>query len=216
MPKDMYAAGITVEEESPETDKKYAEYKVKFHIFVKHNDDYALPDDSWGDWYGSMKMRRDIEDLIGESDVYPNNKYRIKYSMNSFISDDYLETNEKIDDNYYIRAGSAIYDTYQKNAYKNIDYISFYIFSSSIPKLNKNISIWIKKKEGPDFRYSSSGPTIAKDFYHFSLPNKLKKNACKYMQKIYLEYNFNEVLSNFNTNFQGSISLESKKNYMCI
>lgn len=216
MPKDMYAAGITFEEESSETDKKYVEYKVKFHIFVKHNDDYALPDDSWGDWYASMKMQRDMRDLVGKTEVYPDNDFRMKYSMNSFISNDYLEVDENIDDNYYIRAGSAIYDKYQKNVYKNIDYISYYIFSGSIPKANKNISIWIKKRKGPDFKYSSSGPKIAKDFYHFSLPNQLKKNSCKYMQKVYLEYNWNEILGNFNTNFQGSISLESKKNYICI
>ena len=203
MPKDMYGAGVTIEEVSPETDERFAQYKVKFHLFVKHNDDYALPEDRWGDWFGASKMQDEIEQVIGKDEVPLNQDFMMDYNMRSFIGNDDLASNENIPDNYYVRAGSLVLNKYQKNAYNGIDYISYGIDGPNFPKFNQNISIWLRKSNGRDYRYSSSGPTIAKDFYNFQIPKILRKNSCNYSQKAYLqniwnlslEYDLNTFLS---------------------
>jgi len=209
MPKEMYGAGVTIEEVAPETDERFAQYKVKFHLFVKHNDDYALPEDRWGDWFGASRMHKEIEEVVGQNEIPLNQDFMMDYTMRSFIGNDDLESNDNIPGNYYISAGSALFDKYQKNAYKGIDYISYAIRSSSVPKGHKNISIWLRKKNGPDYGYSSSGPKVAKYFYNFQFPNTLLKKSCKYLQKVYLQ-------NRWNLSMEYHISyLENKNDYQC-
>ena len=210
MPKDMYAAGITIDEKKPETETRFAEYDIRLHLFVKHQDDYALPKGDFGDFRAYLKFNSELRDFAHSRELYQYQNVADEFSMKHFISNDDYDI-KPIHDNDYINAGSAFLYRFYRNISPGVDYFEYHFFSDSMQKtaLKQNTSIWIEKEGRPDFQYSSSGVQRAKDFYQFSIPKKLNENKCVFIQKIHMKRHWNSVFQMTESGYPEAIFLRN-------
>ncbi len=181
----VIAVGLTIKKDTNEDRKnfKFAEYICKIHLFVPNNPDYLLPPGDFGSWFSYQKLNHEMEDLIpGEIDYDYGHYFSMRHFMANTRNDD--------KENGYDGA-SMILGKYKINAFPGVTYLEYVWPSFYMPKNSDTKSIWIEKKSGPDYHQTHYEPPHQKYFYHFPLPPELFQQSCKYIQKAFMNYEFN-------------------------
>lgn len=181
----VLAVGLTIKKYINEDPKnfKFAEYICKIHLFVPNNPDYLLPPGDFGSFYSYHDIDRETEDLIPGGIDY---NYWIYFSMRHFMAS---TKNDDREDGY--DGGSLFLDKYQINIFPGVTYLEYKDLCFELPKFEEQKSIWIEKKSGPDYHQTHYEPPHQKYFYHFPLPPELFQRSCSYIQKAFMNYEFN-------------------------
>ncbi len=184
----LHGVAVTVKEYKPATNYTFEEYDCHLHLIVDHKDDYWLSDDKVGLNYKTQQLARDLRDITTNYPYVNTNKY---YYMRSFIG------NINKDNNFLPTLhGSLNIDSYIKNAYKNMDYLKYDIPCHTLSETINTISVWQEKKSGPDFQWERKFH-YRKDFYIFTIPQNLLKQACPYIKKASYHFSWNSDLNIF-------------------
>ncbi len=173
----LHGIGISVKQIKPETKYFFPEYQCRLHLFIEHRDDYWLPPGRHGSWFHYDHLENETSYIIGEERLPIAFIERPDFSMRSFYGN--INTD---DQNEPRLQGSLILDKYIKNAYENLDYISYEPLCVHLFEQLYKLSIWLEKRSGPDFQFERKFHE-KKDFYIFKFPKKMMKDSCEYIRK---------------------------------